>query len=59
MQNISKYMELKDWNKNTFIDLGSGNGRTLAYAILNGFKEANTLILIIIIKSTWTFIKPL
>jgi hypothetical protein len=40
MENISKYMELKDWSKNTFIDLGSGNGRTLAYAILNGFKEA-------------------
>ena len=40
MENISKYMELKDWSKNTFIDLGSGNGRTLAYALLNGFKEA-------------------
>jgi len=40
MENISKYMELKNWNKNTFIDLGSGNGRTLAYAILHGFKEA-------------------
>ncbi len=40
MENVSKYMELKDWSKNTFIDLGSGNGRTLAYAILNGFKEA-------------------
>jgi len=40
MQNVSKYMELKDLPKNTFIDLGSGNGRTLAYAILNGFKEA-------------------
>jgi hypothetical protein len=26
MENISKYMELKDWSKNTFIDLGSGNG---------------------------------
>ena len=24
MENISKYMELKDWSKNTFIDLGSG-----------------------------------
>ena len=40
MENISNYMELKDISKNTFIDLGSGNGRTLAYAILNGFKEA-------------------
>ena len=40
MENIGKYMELKDWSKNTFIDLESGNGRTLAYAILNGFKEA-------------------
>ena len=40
MENISKYMELKDLSKNTFIDLGSGNGRTLVYAILNGFKEA-------------------
>jgi hypothetical protein len=40
MENISKYMELKDWSKNTFIDLGSGNGKTLAYALLNGFKEA-------------------
>jgi len=40
MENIGKYMELKDLSKNTFIDLGSGNGRTLAYAVLNGFKEA-------------------
>ncbi len=40
MDNIGKYLELKDWPKKTFIDLGSGNGRTLAYAILNGFKEA-------------------
>jgi hypothetical protein len=40
MENISKYMELKDWSKNTFIDLGSGNGKTLVYALLNGFKEA-------------------
>ena len=40
MENIGKYMELKDLPKKTFIDLGSGNGRTLTYAILNGFKEA-------------------
>ena len=40
MENISNYMELKNLSKNTFIDLGSGNGRTLAYAILNGFTEA-------------------
>ena len=40
IDNIGKYIELKDLQKNTFIDLGSGNGRTLAYAILNGFKAA-------------------
>jgi len=40
MENISKFMKLKNKSKKTFIDLGSGNGRTLAYAVLNGFEEA-------------------
>jgi hypothetical protein len=40
MKNISNYMKLNDISKNTFIDLGSGNGKSLSYAILNGFKEA-------------------
>jgi predicted nicotinamide N-methyase len=40
VQNISKYLDNNSINKNTFIDLGSGSGRSLAYAIANGFKNA-------------------
>jgi len=42
MDNIIKYLENKNIKpKNyTFIDLGCGNGKTLAYAIIYGFKDA-------------------
>lgn len=40
MNKITEYMKLNGYPKKTFIDLGSGNGRTLAYAILGGFEEA-------------------
>jgi hypothetical protein len=40
MKNISSYCENKGIDKKTFIDLGCGNGKTLAYAINSGFKDA-------------------
>ena len=43
MKEIVKYLESKKINPNTqtFIDLGCGNGKTLVYAIIHGFKQAN------------------
>jgi hypothetical protein len=40
MKNISKYCIDNDIPRKTFIDLGCGNGKTLAYAINSGFKDA-------------------
>lgn len=40
MKNIIKYCKNKNISHNTFIDLGCGNGRTLAYAINYGFNNA-------------------
>lgn len=40
LQNIIKYLEKNSFPVSTFIDLGSGNGKTLALAIVNGFQNA-------------------
>jgi SAM-dependent methyltransferase len=42
MNKIVKYLESKNirLNDSTFIDLGCGNGKTLAYATVHGFKQA-------------------
>jgi len=42
MENIVKYLESRDIKirDSTFIDLGCGNGKTLVYAIIYGFKKA-------------------
>lgn len=40
MKNIAKYCSRKGIPKKTFIDLGCGNGKTLAYAVNAGFKDA-------------------
>lgn len=40
MKNILKYCIDKGIPRKTFIDLGCGNGKTLAYAIHSGFKDA-------------------
>lgn len=42
MDKIVKYLESKNINpsNSTFIDLGCGNGKTLAYAAVYGFKQA-------------------
>jgi predicted nicotinamide N-methyase len=40
MKNISNYCDRKGILKENFIDLGSGNGKSLAYAIYGGFKNA-------------------
>jgi SAM-dependent methyltransferase len=40
MKSIIEFLNSKKIEKNTFIDLGCGNGKTLVYAILYGFKEA-------------------
>ena len=40
MKNISEYCDRKGIPKENFIDLGCGNGRTLAYAVYNGFENA-------------------
>ena len=42
MEKIVKYLESNSINPNTrtFIDLGCGNGKTLAYAAIYGFKQA-------------------
>lgn len=40
MTKIINYLESNNINKNTFIDLGCGNGKTLAYAAVYGFKQA-------------------
>ena len=43
MDKIVKYLESKNIkpNNSTFIDLGCGNGKTLAYATYYGFKQAH------------------
>ena len=40
MKKIIDYLESNNIKKNTFIDLGCGNGKTLAYATVYGFKQA-------------------
>jgi SAM-dependent methyltransferase len=40
MTNIVNYCKNKNIPINTFIDIGCGNGRTLAYASISGFKQA-------------------
>lgn len=40
MSKIVNFLESKNIPKNTFIDLGCGNGKTLAYATVYGFKQA-------------------
>jgi SAM-dependent methyltransferase len=40
MKNISNYCIDNGIPRNTFIDLGCGNGKTLAYAVCGGFKDA-------------------
>lgn len=40
MENIVSYLNQNNLSRDTFIDLGSGNGRTLFYSILAGFKNA-------------------
>jgi SAM-dependent methyltransferase len=39
VKNIIKYMNKNNYDLTTFIDLGSGNGRSLVYAVKNGYKE--------------------
>lgn len=40
LKNISKYCIDKGISRKNFINLGSGNGKSLAYAIYGGFKDA-------------------
>ena len=40
MKNIRKCLKQNNLADDTFIDLGSGNGRTLFYGVLSGFKKS-------------------
>jgi hypothetical protein len=40
LKNIQSYLKNKNLSKDIFIDLGSGNGRTLFYSIILGFSKA-------------------
>jgi SAM-dependent methyltransferase len=40
IKNIINYLKENNISVSTYIDLGSGNGRSLAYAIKNGFSKA-------------------
>jgi len=40
IKNIINYLKTNNIPVSTYIDLGSGNGRSLAYAIKNGFSKA-------------------
>lgn len=46
MKNIINYLNEKNTKADTFIDLGCGNGKTLAYAIYNGFNKAKGVELV-------------